>query len=142
MLQTHFSFLLSIRQTTIYINHPTQFSLFSFPLTKTHGLTNTNNPNFQLPIFPKCLLPIKAKATSSAQPPYPPPQHPPLRRHFLSLVATTTTTLSLAGLLPVTPASAASDEEYVNESKEVINKVRRAINMDKNVRPQRCFCCG
>ncbi|XVE49882.1 hypothetical protein DITRI_Ditri01bG0117800 [Diplodiscus trichospermus] len=80
----------------------------------------------------KPLLPIKAKATSATQPPPPPLQ--PLRRRFLSLAAaaTTTTTLSLAGLLSVRPATAASDEEYVKETAEVINKVRSTIQMDKN----------
>ncbi|XP_022726976.1 photosystem II repair protein PSB27-H1, chloroplastic-like [Durio zibethinus] len=82
----------------------------------------------------KPLLPIKNKATSTAQLPSPPPQQQPLRRHFLSLAAaaTTTTNLSLAGLLPVIPAFAASDEEYVKETQEVISKVRSTINMDKN----------
>jgi photosystem II Psb27 protein len=32
----------------------------------------------------------------------------------------------------VTPALAASDEEYVKETEEVITKVRSTINMDKN----------
>ncbi|XWS68607.1 hypothetical protein CRYUN_Cryun04dG0104800 [Craigia yunnanensis] len=81
----------------------------------------------------KPIIPIKAKATSAAQSPTPQPQQKPLRRHFLSLAAAaTTTTLSLAGLLPVTPAFAASDEKYVKETEEVINKVRSTINMDKN----------
>ncbi|XVF01947.1 hypothetical protein REPUB_Repub04eG0133400 [Reevesia pubescens] len=80
----------------------------------------------------KPLLPIKAKATSAAQTPSLPPQQQPLRRHFLSLAAATTTTLSLAGLLAVTPAFAASDEEYIKETEEVINKVRSTLNMDKN----------
>ncbi|EOX99368.1 hypothetical protein QUC31_014683 [Theobroma cacao] len=79
----------------------------------------------------KPLLPIKAKAASAAQP-HPPPQQQPLRRQFLTLAATTTTTLSLAGILPVTAAFAASDEEYVKETEVVINKVRSTINMDKN----------
>ncbi|XP_022762500.1 photosystem II repair protein PSB27-H1, chloroplastic-like [Durio zibethinus] len=81
----------------------------------------------------KPLLPIKSKATPAAQTASPPPRQQPLRRHFLSLAAATTTaTLSLAGLLPVTPAVAAPDEEYVKETAEVINKVRSTIGMDKN----------
>ncbi|GMY10057.1 photosystem II repair protein PSB27-H1, chloroplastic [Fagus crenata] len=55
----------------------------------------------------------------------------PRRREFLSLA---TTILSPAAwLFPVTtpPALAASDEEYIKESEEVINKVRNTINMDK-----------
>ncbi|EXB62268.1 hypothetical protein L484_022156 [Morus notabilis] len=52
------------------------------------------------------------------------------RREFLSLAAVVT--LSPAWLLPVRPAMAAEDEEYVKETAEVINKVRTTINMDKN----------
>ncbi|OMO59690.1 Photosystem II Pbs27 [Corchorus capsularis] len=81
----------------------------------------------------KPLLPIKAKATSAAQPPSQrPQQQQPLRRQFLSLAATATA-LSLAGILPVAPAAfAASDEEYVKETEQVINKIRDTITMDRN----------
>ncbi|GMI99679.1 hypothetical protein like AT1G03600 [Hibiscus trionum] len=79
---------------------------------------------------PKPLLPVTAKATPASPPPH---QQPLARRQFLSLAAlaatTATATLSLAGLRP---AFAASDEEYVKETAEVINKVRSTINMDKN----------
>lgn len=82
----------------------------------------------------KPLLPIKAIATQT--PPSPPPPQKPLRRQFLCLAAaaaaaaaTTTASLALGG---VQPAFAASDEEYVKETAEVINKVRSTINMDKN----------
>ncbi|KAH7532911.1 hypothetical protein FEM48_Zijuj04G0072600 [Ziziphus jujuba var. spinosa] len=50
------------------------------------------------------------------------------RRQLLSLVAVT---LSPSWLFPIRPAMAASDEEYVKESEEVINKVRTTIKMDK-----------
>ncbi|MBA0772722.1 hypothetical protein Gotri_008054 [Gossypium trilobum] len=79
----------------------------------------------------KPLLPIKARATQT--PPSPPPHQQPLRRQFLCLAAaaaaTTTASLALGG---VQSAFAASDEEYVKETAEVINKVRSTINMDKN----------
>ncbi|MBA0805439.1 hypothetical protein Gohar_004955 [Gossypium harknessii] len=79
----------------------------------------------------KPLLPIKARATQT--PPSPPPHQQPLRRQFLCLAAAAaaTTTASLA-LGVVQSAFAASDEEYVKETAEVINKVRSTINMDKN----------
>ncbi|XVF66867.1 hypothetical protein PTKIN_Ptkin10aG0073200 [Pterospermum kingtungense] len=80
----------------------------------------------------KPILPIKSKATSAAQTPSSSPQPKPLRRHFLSLSAAVTTTLSLSGVVAVTPAFAAADEEYVKETTDVINKVRSTINMDKN----------
>ena len=35
-------------------------------------------------------------------------------------------------LVPLSPALASSDEEYVKETEEVINKVRTTIVMDKN----------
>ncbi|PON80615.1 Photosystem II Pbs [Parasponia andersonii] len=50
------------------------------------------------------------------------------RREFLSLVAAGT--ISPALILP-RPALAASDDEYVKETEDVINKVRTTINMDK-----------
>ncbi|PPS14164.1 hypothetical protein GOBAR_AA06418 [Gossypium barbadense] len=68
----------------------------------------------------KPLLLIKARATQT--PPSLPPHQRPLRRQFLS-------GLALGG---VQSAFAASDEEYVKETAEVINKVRSTINMDKN----------
>ncbi|KAK9092429.1 hypothetical protein Syun_027340 [Stephania yunnanensis] len=53
----------------------------------------------------------------------------PGRRQFTA--ALLTGALGTA-LLPAAPASAASDEEYVKDTAEVINKVRTTINMDKN----------
>ncbi|GAU27174.1 hypothetical protein TSUD_104840 [Trifolium subterraneum] len=51
------------------------------------------------------------------------------RRQILSTTATILTTTFLAH---VTPAFAATDEEYVKETEEVISKVRTTITMDKN----------
>ncbi|CAM8949814.1 unnamed protein product [Rhodiola kirilowii] len=48
------------------------------------------------------------------------------RRDLAAAMFTTTI------LLPVTPSLAASDDEYVKETEEVINKVRDTITMDKN----------
>ncbi|KAH0651086.1 hypothetical protein KY284_030998 [Solanum tuberosum] len=50
------------------------------------------------------------------------------RREFLSLSAGI---LSPSLLLPATSAFAATDEEYVKEASEVIQKVRSTLNMDK-----------
>ncbi|XP_028761598.1 photosystem II repair protein PSB27-H1, chloroplastic [Neltuma alba] len=50
----------------------------------------------------------------------------PRRREFLSIAS------SVLCLNPLLPALAASDEEYVKETEEVINKVRNTITMDKN----------
>ncbi|KAK7290914.1 hypothetical protein RIF29_05694 [Crotalaria pallida] len=55
----------------------------------------------------------------------------PRRREFLSM--TTSIVSTSLFLLPLTPAAlAASDEEYVKETEEVINKVRTTITLDKN----------
>ncbi|EEF50160.1 photosystem II repair protein PSB27-H1, chloroplastic [Ricinus communis] len=66
-------------------------------------------------------------ATSSPLPP--PAQQQPCRRNFLSLA---TGILIPAWVVPVVPALAASDEEYVKETGEVIDKIRSTINMEKN----------
>ncbi|WCJ23193.1 photosystem II family protein [Euphorbia peplus] len=67
----------------------------------------------------------------SAACPQPPHQQLPLRRQFLSLA---TTILAPTGLLLTAAPSAfgASDEEYVKETEQVINKVRSTISLDKN----------
>ncbi|KAJ6998345.1 hypothetical protein NC653_014515 [Populus alba x Populus x berolinensis] len=82
----------------------------------------------------KPLSPIKPKPTpTTALPPPTPPQQQIrnhlLRRHFLSLA---TAILTSPLILPVTPAFAASDEEYVKDTEEVIDKVRTTMNMDKS----------
>ncbi|KAF8007927.1 hypothetical protein BT93_K1814 [Corymbia citriodora subsp. variegata] len=55
----------------------------------------------------------------------------PRRREFLSIASVG---ILSAGLISpvVAPALAASDEEYVKETEEVISKVRNTISMDKN----------
>uniref|UniRef100_A0A7N0VBX9 Uncharacterized protein n=1 Tax=Kalanchoe fedtschenkoi TaxID=63787 RepID=A0A7N0VBX9_KALFE len=73
-------------------------------------------------------LSIKSKLT----PPPPsssPNSQPTLRRR--DLVASTAV-FSSALLLHANPASAGSDDEYVKETEEVINKVRSTITLDKN----------
>ncbi|XP_055823463.1 photosystem II repair protein PSB27-H1, chloroplastic [Solanum dulcamara] len=77
---------------------------------------------------PKPLItPIRSKLISNAVS-LPSTTKPLRRREFLSLAAGI---LSPALLLPATSAFAASDEEYVKEASEVIQKVRSTLNMDK-----------
>ncbi|XP_027342789.1 photosystem II repair protein PSB27-H1, chloroplastic [Abrus precatorius] len=80
---------------------------------------------------PKSLSPIKPKPTivATLTPPAATATTHPRRREFFSITASL---LSATWLLPLTPALAASDEEYVKETEEVINKVRSTISMDKN----------
>ncbi|CAB4304876.1 unnamed protein product [Prunus armeniaca] len=81
----------------------------------------------------KSLPPIKTtKSTTTASTTTTIPQ--PRRREFLSFAAAAAASLSSpAWLFPLTPSAlAASDEEYVKETEEVINKVRNTINMDRN----------
>ncbi|CAL0332907.1 unnamed protein product [Lupinus luteus] len=55
------------------------------------------------------------------------------RRDFLSMTASiVSTTTTCLFLLPLTPALAASDDEYVKETEEVINKVRTTITLERN----------
>ncbi|PRQ53066.1 putative photosystem II Pbs27 [Rosa chinensis] len=82
----------------------------------------------------KSLVPIKATktttsiATATASTTSVPQAR---RREFLSIAAATLS--SPAWLFPLTPAAlAASDEEYVKETEEVIQKVKSTISMDKN----------
>ncbi|RHN75699.1 putative photosystem II Pbs27 [Medicago truncatula] len=78
---------------------------------------------------PKSLPPIKTKLTTISSTLTPTTTIPSRRREFLSTSATILTTTFLAH---VTPALAASDEEYVKETEEVISKVRTTITLDKN----------
>lgn len=80
---------------------------------------------------PASLLPIKSKlsivtvaANNSTQP-------QPRRRDILSLGGAILSA-SLAQPMMTGPALAASDEEYVKETEEVIVKVRSTIALDKN----------
>ncbi|GAV81889.1 PSII_Pbs27 domain-containing protein [Cephalotus follicularis] len=84
-------------------------------------LTPTSKPTTPLPsLKPKYTATTTINTTAQS------PQ--PLRRHFLSLA---TTALSSGWLLPLMPAFAASDEEYVKETEQVIEKIRNTINMPK-----------
>ncbi|XP_022866769.1 photosystem II repair protein PSB27-H1, chloroplastic-like [Olea europaea var. sylvestris] len=73
----------------------------------------------------KSLIPIRSKPTTTTAT----TTLSTRRREFLSLVAGFASPVLL---LPVTPARAALEDEYVKETEEVINKVRTTITMDKN----------
>ncbi|KAI3465724.1 hypothetical protein Pfo_022387 [Paulownia fortunei] len=77
---------------------------------------------------PKLVLPIRSKLTATPTTTTTPTTTSTTirRRDFLSLSAGTLL------LSPVTYAWAASDDEYVKETAEVINKVRTTITLDKN----------
>ncbi|KAL3332948.1 hypothetical protein AABB24_033150 [Solanum stoloniferum] len=78
---------------------------------------------------PKSLItPIRSKLISSVNSPSVPTSTTLRRREFLSLSAGI---LSPSIILPATSAFAATDEEYVKEASEVIQKVRSTLNMDK-----------
>ncbi|KAH1104067.1 Photosystem II repair protein PSB27-H1, chloroplastic [Glycine soja] len=89
------------------------------------------SPTLITPKSVKSLSPIKPKATTItttitiAATLTPSTTTHPRRRELLSIITTT-------WLLPLSPALASSDEEYVKETEEVINKVRTTIVMDKN----------
>ncbi|XP_061337633.1 photosystem II repair protein PSB27-H1, chloroplastic [Gastrolobium bilobum] len=87
---------------------------------------------------PKSLPPIKTKITTIAATLTPAANTNtntntttlPRRREFLSII--TASVVSSTWLVPLNPALAAADEEYVKDTEEVINKVKTAITMDKN----------
>ncbi|XP_075671343.1 photosystem II repair protein PSB27-H1, chloroplastic [Castanea sativa] len=93
-------------------------------------LTPTSKPTPLSPLKPKFTTTItSSSSTSTTTTTTSAAAFQPRRREFLSLA---TSILSPAWLFPFTPAAlAASDEEYVKESEEVINRVRNTINMDK-----------
>ncbi|BAT92267.1 hypothetical protein LR48_Vigan05g150800 [Vigna angularis] len=79
---------------------------------------------------PKSLTPVKPKPTtvvSATITPTTATATHPRRREFLSLTASL-----VSSVVPLAPAVAASDEEYVKETEDVINKVRTTISLDKN----------
>lgn len=82
---------------------------------------------------PKPLTPIRSKltipATSTANAATTTITLSTNRREFFSLAAGV---IAPALLLPVTSAWAASDEEYVKETEEVISKVRSTLTLDKS----------
>ncbi|KAL2251058.1 photosystem II repair protein PSB27-H1, chloroplastic [Sesamum indicum] len=89
------------------------------PTLITPTTTTTTSKPF-IPVRSKVTVATATSTTASAV------SLLPSRRDFLSLSALT---LSLS---PVSSALAASDEEYVKETEEVINKVRTTITLDKN----------
>ncbi|KAL0338906.1 UNVERIFIED_CONTAM: Photosystem II repair protein PSB27-H1, chloroplastic [Sesamum angustifolium] len=90
------------------------------PTLITPNTTTTTTHKPFIPIRSKVTVATATSTTAS------PPSLLSRRRDFLSLSALT---LFLA---PVSSALAASDEEYVKETEEVINKVRTTITLDKN----------
>ncbi|KAF1859171.1 hypothetical protein Lal_00001002 [Lupinus albus] len=79
----------------------------------------------------KSLPPLKPKTTATTATLT--PTTAPRRREFLSMTASiVSTTTTCLFLLPITPALAASDEEYVKETEEVINKVRTTITLERS----------
>ncbi|XP_054794774.1 photosystem II repair protein PSB27-H1, chloroplastic-like [Prosopis cineraria] len=90
-------------------------------------ITPTSTPKSLSSSRPKS--PIIAAASSSSSTPPATTAAQPLRREFLSITSSIVSSLCLNPLLP---ALAASDEEYVKETEEVIDKVRTTITMDKN----------
>ncbi|XP_030443065.1 photosystem II repair protein PSB27-H1, chloroplastic [Syzygium oleosum] len=73
--------------------------------------------------------PIAAAPASNAALPSP---LQPRRREFLSIASAGILSVRLIAVAAAAPALAASNEEYVKETEEVISKVRSTIGMDKN----------
>ncbi|XXG59804.1 hypothetical protein AAC387_Pa04g1823 [Persea americana] len=86
-------------------------------------LTPTSNSKPVALIRPKSIT----TTTTTARATFTTPRQPG-RREFTTSIASI---LLSPLLLPVYPSLAQSDEEYVKETEEVINKVRSTINMDK-----------
>lgn len=78
---------------------------------------------------PKPLTPIRPKLTTTGTATHATTALSTRRRDFLYLVAGFVSPILL---LPVTPAWAALEDEYVKETEDVINKVRTTITLDKN----------
>lgn len=75
------------------------------------------------------LVAVKTKTATAAAAQAPPQKQTLVRRQFLTLSAATTLG---APLIVSSPAAfASSDEEYVKDTEDVINKVRATITMDK-----------
>ncbi|KAK7335503.1 hypothetical protein VNO80_27387 [Phaseolus coccineus] len=84
-------------------------------------LTPTSTPKSLAPIKPKPTTVVSATLTPTTA------TTSPRRREFLSLTASL-----VSSVVPLAPAVAASDDEYVKETEDVINKVRTTITLDKN----------
>ncbi|CAN1182424.1 Photosystem II repair protein PSB27-H1, chloroplastic [Linum perenne] len=80
--------------------------------------------------------PVVAVAVASLQQHHPPPsqqQQPSTRRRNVLLSSAAAVVSAASSWLTISPAAfAASDEEYVKETTEVINKVRSTITLDRN----------
>ncbi|CAI8592628.1 unnamed protein product [Vicia faba] len=81
---------------------------------------------------PKSLPPIKTKPTTISATLSPPTTSTTVHNRRREFLSTTASILTTTFLVHVTPAFAASDEEYVKETEEVISKLRTTITMDKN----------
>ncbi|CAK8567250.1 unnamed protein product [Lathyrus sativus] len=81
---------------------------------------------------PKSLPPIKTKPTTISATLSPPTTSTTVHHRRREFISTTASILTTTFLVHVTPAFAASDEEYVKETEEVISKLRTTITMDKN----------
>ncbi|CAL1366621.1 unnamed protein product [Linum trigynum] len=82
-------------------------------------------------LSPTPLSPSKPKLQplSAALQPHAPPQQSLTRRHLLSSVSAA---VWLVAAISPRAAVAASDEEYVKDTEEVIGKVRTTITLDRN----------
>ncbi|KAL0374541.1 UNVERIFIED_CONTAM: Photosystem II repair protein PSB27-H1, chloroplastic [Sesamum radiatum] len=90
------------------------------PTLITPSTTTTTTTKPFIPIRSKVTVATATSTTAS------PLSLLPRRRDFLSLSSLT------LFLSPVSSALAATDEEYVKETEDVINKVRTTITLDKN----------
>lgn len=78
---------------------------------------------------PTALVNVKTKTATAAAAQSPPQKQTLFRRQFLTLSAATTLGATL--IVSSSAAFASSDEEYVKDTEDVINKVRATITMDK-----------
>ncbi|KAK2424541.1 photosystem II repair protein PSB27-H1, chloroplastic [Trifolium repens] len=82
---------------------------------------------------PKSLPPIKTKPTTISSTLTPTTTSTTVHSRRRQILSTTATIITTTFLAHVTPAAfAATDEEYIKETEEVINKVRTTITLDKN----------
>ncbi|KAK7324730.1 hypothetical protein VNO77_28531 [Canavalia gladiata] len=84
-------------------------------------ITPTSTPKSLSHIKPKPIIAATLTPTTSTA--------ATRRRDLLSITASIVCT---SWVVPLAPAVAASDEEYIKETEEVISKVRTTITMDKN----------
>ncbi|XP_004487306.1 photosystem II repair protein PSB27-H1, chloroplastic [Cicer arietinum] len=80
---------------------------------------------------PKSLPPIKTKPTTISVTLTPTTTTTTVHQRRREFLSTTSSIIATTFVIHVTPAFAATDEEYVKETEEVISKVRTTITMDK-----------